>query len=104
MPACWQHAPPPSRPCSDVSSLSPSPGNQDYDKAFANLAATEAGKEDGDEYTLDDMFVDRAAKAVPRGKVESKDRQRAINGASRRRTCLGVVGAGRRWPGTFDVF
>ena len=52
---------------------------QDYDKAFAEMAATEASKADSDEYTMDDMFVDRAAKAVPRGKLETRDRERAIH-------------------------
>lgn len=56
---------------------------QDYDKAFAEMAATEASKADSDEYTMDDMFVDRAAKAVPRGKLETRDRERAINGEGR---------------------
>ena len=53
----------------------------DYDEEFARMAAKDAAKAT-DDYDVDDMFVDRAAKGINRTKQAQRDRQRAINGTA----------------------
>lgn len=56
---------------------------EDFDERYMRLAAKDSHKTN-DDYTIDDMFVDRAARTGAKGQRESRDRDRAIN-----RECLG---------------
>ncbi|PWA20497.1 hypothetical protein CCH79_00003742, partial [Gambusia affinis] len=56
---------------------------QDQHALYSRMAAKMMGKTDGDNYTLDDMFVSSAAQREGEGKEEDRMRNRAI-GESRR--------------------
>uniref|UniRef100_A0A7N6ACE8 CWF19-like protein 2 n=1 Tax=Anabas testudineus TaxID=64144 RepID=A0A7N6ACE8_ANATE len=56
---------------------------QDQNALYSRMAAKMMGKTDGDNYTLDDMFVSSAAQRESEGREEERMRNRAI-GESRR--------------------
>ncbi|XP_040903043.1 CWF19-like protein 2 isoform X2 [Toxotes jaculatrix] len=58
---------------------------QDQNALYSRMAAKMMGKTDGDNYTLDDMFVSSAAQREGEGREEERMRNRAI-GESRRLT------------------
>jgi len=51
---------------------------EDFDERYMRMAAKDSHKTN-DDYTIDDMFVDRAARTGRKGQKESRDRDRAIN-------------------------
>ena len=51
--------------------------DDDPNKIFHQLSSKFMGATDNDDYTMDDMFVDRAGRKAAHGKLENRDRQKA---------------------------
>ncbi|XP_037316076.2 CWF19-like protein 2 isoform X2 [Pungitius pungitius] len=61
---------------------------QDQTALYARMASKMMGKTDGDNYTLDDMFVSSAAQREGEGREEERMRSRAIGESRRLAACM----------------
>lgn len=63
-------------------------GGGDPDALYARLASKVMARTDDDDYTMDDMFTDRAGRSQPQGRFEERDRQQAVRGHQCREAAL----------------
>ncbi|KAG5837086.1 hypothetical protein ANANG_G00235520 [Anguilla anguilla] len=62
--------------------------SEDQNALYSRMAAKMMGKQDGDNYTLDDMFVSSAAQRERSGQEEERQRSRAIQEHQRWASCM----------------
>ncbi|XP_007437475.2 CWF19-like protein 2 [Python bivittatus] len=62
--------------------------SEDHNKLFMRMASKFSDKTDRDYYTLDDMFVSKAAKREESGKEEERQRKQAIREHQRLAACM----------------
>ncbi len=52
----------------------------DVERSFVRMAGKNTSKIDDEDFTMDDMYVEKIARKEGKGKAETRERQHAING------------------------